>query len=442
MTEMTMDDMVLVSVDDHVVEPPDAFLRHFPERLKSRAPVVERVGTADLWVWDKVQFGTSGLNAVAGRPKSEYGREPVAYEQMREGCYRVQARIDDMNANGVLGSMCFPSFPSYAGSVLFKKAESDPEVALAAVRAYNDWHVHEWCAAAPGRFIPLIILPLWDLAASLEEVRRMSVLGVHAASFPDNPDVLGLPALHGDHWEPLWKAFSDARMVINCHIGSGDRPGHASPSTPITAWITSFPMSISMAAANWLNASFWRRYPDLRMALSEGGIGWIPYLLERADFTQVQHGEWTNVDFGGEKPSDVFKRHILTCFIDDIFGIKNLDSMNEDMVCWECDYPHSDTLWPQSPECIWASVKQLPREKIDKITHRNAMREYSYDPFSIIGRENCTVAALRAKATHVDIRPKSNLGGLGTQSMESADNNRRPVTSGEINDMFARVDKH
>jgi predicted TIM-barrel fold metal-dependent hydrolase len=257
-------------------------------------------------------------------------------------------------------------------------------------------------------------------------------------SFPDNPSLVGLPSLHNAHWEPVWKALSDHEIVLNCHIGTGARAAHASDETPIDAWITTMPMSIANSAADWLHGSFWQRYPNLRMALSEGGIGWIPYFLERADFTHEHHREWTFTDFGGKRPSDVFKEHIVTCFIDDQFGLKNLEYMNPDMVTWECDYPHSDTVWPNCPEYLWASVNGLRRETVDKITHLNAMRVYSYDPFSTLGgRENCTVKALRARATHVDVSPREGLGGLKPEDAEAVSQARRPVTSGDIIRMFA-----
>ena len=435
MSDFCLNDMVLVSVDDHVIEPADAFLRHFHERLKDRAPRIEVVDGKDGWIWEGKRYPSIGLNAVVGRPRSEYGMEPSAYAQMREGTYDAKARIDDMNVNGVLAAINFPTFPTFAGGVFLKTP--DRAVALAAVRAYNDWHVLDWCASAPGRFIPMIILPLWDMTETLAEIRRMSVLGVHAVSFPDNPALVGLHSLHNDYWKPMWKALSDAKMVINCHIGTGAQAAHASSETPIDAWIVTMPMSIANSAADWLWAPFWKEYPDLKMALSEGGIGWIPYFLERADFTHEHHHEWTYSDFGAKRPSDVFKDHIITCFIDDQFGLKNIDYMNADLVMWECDYPHSDTVWPNCPEYLWACVNGLSRDLIDKVTHANALREYSFDPFSILGRENCTVGALRAKATHVDVEPRHNLGGLKTESMSAIENARRPVTSGDIIKMFA-----
>ena len=435
---MQMDDMVIISVDDHAVEPPEAFIRHYPEGKKDRAPRIVQDNGKDIWSWNGQRFPTIGLNAVVGRPRSEYGMEPSAFAQLRPGTYDPKLRVDDMNANGVLASLNFPTMPSFAGGTFVSMAQKDPGEALLACRAWNDWHVQEWCATAPGRFIPMCLIPMWNMDDTLAELKRMSDLGVHAVSFSDNPSNIGLPSIHNEYWEPFWKACSDYKMVINCHIGTGARAMHPSPESPIDAWITAMPISIANSAADWTFAKFWQRYPDLRMALSEGGIGWIPYFLERADFTHEHHHEWTYTDFNGERPSDLFKRHIICCFIDDQFGVKNLEYMNTDMIAYECDYPHSDTVWPNVPEYLWASVNGIEKATIDKITHLNAMREYSFDAFALNGgRENCTVAHLRELGKDVDVSPRHNLGGLKTDSMDAIGQARRPVTSGDIERMFA-----
>ena len=299
--------------------------------------------------------------------------------------------------------------------MLFSTA-TDKTAALVMIKAYNDWHIDEWCGGAPGRFIPCAILPLWDPQLMVEEIKRVAAKGASTVSLPDNPAAKGLPSIHQAYWDPVWKALSDHRFVISAHIGTGAGAPHASMDSAIDAWITTMPMSISNSAADWLFSSVFRRFPDLKLALSEGGIGWVPYLLERADFTYKHHKAWTNSNFHGELPSDYFKRHMITCFIDDVFGLKNTEFMNTDMVMWECDYPHSDTVWPHSPEYLWDSLKTLPRTLIDKLTHLNAMREFRYDPFSILGRENCTVGALRAQATHVDTQVVANMGGYNRTS--------------------------
>jgi len=434
---MNLEDMILVSVDDHVIEPPAAFAPHWPAHLKGREPHIESRGNRDVWVFEDKVSGYMGLNSVVGRPKEEYGMEPLNYEQMRRGTWDIKARVEDMDANGILGSICFPTFPGFAGQRFQKVAANDPEVALAAIRAYNDWHFYDWAGAAPGRFIPLMLIPMWDPQAAAVEIARMAKLGVHAMSLSDNPAVNGFPSIHDEYWDPVWKACADNKVVILCHIGSGAAAPHASDKSPIDAWITSMPISIANSAADWIWAPMWKKYPDLRMALSEGGIGWIPYLLERADFTHGHHNAWTNSNFGGKMPSDIFRKHIISCFIEDKFGLDNLDYIGEDMVMYECDYPHSDSVWPRSAEKLWADVKDLSRETIDKITHLNAMREFSYDPFPLLGRENCTVGALKRSAAAVPVNTAPILGMGG--AAPKRDKNK-PVTSGDINAMFASAD--
>jgi len=432
---MKLEDMVIASVDDHAVEPPGAFLPHYPAAHKDEAPrVIDRDGK-DVWLWNDTVYPSIGLNAVVGRPRDEYGMEPFRFDQMRAGCFDPLARVADMNVNGVLASLNFPTFPKFSGNGFIEAAlKGAKERALRAVRAWNDWHVLEWCAAAPGRFIPMIILPLWDINETLAEVRRWIPHNVHAISFPDNPAIAGLPSLHNECWEPLWKICSENKIVVNCHIGTGASAPHASEESPIDAWITSMPIAIANSAADWMFAGFLSRYPDLRICLSEGGIGWIPYLLERADYVYEHHRQWTHCDMGKELPSTVFNRHFITCFVDDKFGLKNLDSMNADMVCVEVDYPHSDTLWPNCPEYLWDCVKGLDPVLIDKVSHGNCFREYSFDPFSLLGgRQNCTVGHLRALGKDVDVSPIS-LGGLNAQSEASV---RQRVTSGDIQRMFA-----
>ncbi|MDX3901445.1 MAG: amidohydrolase family protein [Sphingobium sp.] len=434
---MNLEDMILVSVDDHVIEPPGAFTPHWPAHLKGREPKIEKRNERDVWVFEEKAAGYMGLNSVVGRPREEYGMEPLNYEQMRRGTWDLKSRVEDMDANGILGSICFPTFPGFAGQRFQNVSRDDKEVALAAIRAYNDWHYYDWSEAAPGRFIPLMLVPFWDMQAAVAEVNRLAALGVHALSFSDNPALSGWPSIHDPYWEPLWKACADNNVVICCHIGTGAAAAHASDLSPIDAWITSMPISIANSAADWIWAPMWKKYPTLKMALSEGGIGWIPYLLERADFTHGHHNAWTNSDFGGKMPSDIFKKHIISCFIEDKFGLHNLDYIGEDMVMYECDYPHSDSVWPHSAEKLWDDVKHLADETINKITHINAMREFSYDPFSKLARENCTVGALKRRAAAVPVMTDPILGMGGAKPNREPG---KPVTSGDINRMFESAD--
>ena len=205
---MKAEDLILVSVDDHLVEPPDMFEGHIPDEVQGPGaegrPQRARATTCGPSTASVIP--NVGLNAVAGRPKEEYGIEPTAFDEMRPGCYDIDERIKDMNAGGVLGSMCFPSFPGFSGR-LFAAAE-DKDLALAVLRAYNDWHVDEWCGTLPGPLHPDGPARSCGTPSSrAEEVRRLAKKGVHSVTFTENPATLGYPSFHNEHWDPLWQAL-------------------------------------------------------------------------------------------------------------------------------------------------------------------------------------------------------------------------------------------
>ena len=414
---MKLEDMIMVSVDDHVCEPPDMWEGRLSEKWKSRAPkLVHKDDGSDVWVFEGQQIPNVGLNAVAGRPLDEYGMEPTSLKQLRDGCYDIHARIGDMNANGMLGSICFPSVPGFAGDLF--AAQDDKDLARAMVQGYNDWHIDGWCGEYPGRFIPLAIPMIWDPVLLAEEVHRVAKKGCHAISFSDNPAAKGWPSLHSDHWDPFWKACCDEGTVVCMHIGSGSGMNFSEMNSPVEIMITSTPITLFQCATDLVFSKALRKFPGLKIALSEGGIGWIPYFLERADYTYKHHHHWTHQDFGDKLPSDIFREHIITCFIDDVVGVRNRDLIGVDIITWECDYPHSDTTWPTAPEILWRSLEGVSDEDINKMTHLNAMRNFQYDPFAHIPREQCTVAGLRAQAKDVDLSVKAGKGGKSPSDFE------------------------
>jgi hypothetical protein len=143
--------------------------------------------------------------------------------------------------------------------------------------------------------------------------------------------------------------------------------------------------------------------------LTEGDIGWIPYFLWRAEHTLERHNGWMRQEMPqGLSPTELFRERILCCFITDRVGVKLLDEFNIDNVCWESDYPHSDSSWPDAPERCAELFAGLDRATVDAITHRNAMRHYQFDPFAHRTRQDCTAAALRVEAPDVD--PVTTLG--------------------------------
>jgi hypothetical protein len=163
------------------------------------------------------------------------------------------------------------------------------------------------------------------------------------------------------------------------------------------------PVNIVQAAADVIWSHVLERFPSLTIALSEGGTGWIPYFTERCDYVYRQQSAWTGQSFGGRLPSEIFYEQVVTCFIDDAFGLESRSHLNMDNITWECDYPHSDSTWPRSPEKVSEQLVGIDDETVDKITHVNAMRIFQYDPFSVFAKDDCRVGALRKQAGGHDV---------------------------------------
>ncbi|MFI5718692.1 amidohydrolase family protein [Nocardia sp. NPDC051750] len=404
---MDKNDMILVSVDDHIIEPPDMFANHLPAKYADEAPRLMHMDNgADMWKFRDRVIPNVALNAVAGRPKEEYGLEPEGLDEIRPGCYDVDERVKDMNAGGVLAQMNFPSFPGFAARLF---ATEDSDFSLALVQAYNDWHIDEWCGAYPGRFIPMALPVIWDAELCAQEVRRVAKKGVHSLTFTENPAALGYPSFHHEDWNPLWKALVDTDTVLNVHIGSSGKLSIPAADSPPDVMITLQPMNIVSAAADLLWSRPVKEYKDLKIALSEGGTGWIPYFLERVDRTFDMHSTWTMQDFGGKLPSEVFREHFLTCFISDPVGVRLRNDIGIDNIAWEMDYPHSDSMWPGAPEELDTIFKaeNVTDDEIQKMTHLNAMKWYSFDPFKHVPRDKATVGALREASAGHDVSIKA-----------------------------------
>ena len=156
------------------------------------------------------------------------------------------------------------------------------------------------------------------------------------------------------------------------------------------------------AATDLLWSPVLRRFPNLQFALSEGGIGWLPYWLERVDYAYQQHRHWTHQDFGDQLPSQVARDHFTFCFISDGAGLETRHLIGVDKITWECDYPHSDSTWPNSPETLQKQLAGVSDADVGKITHENAVRLFRYDPFGHRPKDRCSVGALRAEAAAAD----------------------------------------
>jgi predicted TIM-barrel fold metal-dependent hydrolase len=275
--------------------------------------------------------------------------------------------------------------------------------------------------------------------ATVEEVKRLSRKGVHSVTFHDNPSNRGLPSAHNEYWDPFWKVCADHDVVISMHHGTGNAAPNPGPETPIDAWIACMSMSISVALADYLYLPALNQYKNLKFGLIESGVGWIPYVLERADFILKHHSTWTHSTFGGRSAAQTFRDHFLCTFVHRDGGLTkdSVELLGPHTICYEMDYPHSDCQWPRGPEELMTYVDHLPDDVINMITHENALKAYNFDALDKMGgRENCTVKALRAMAGHVDTSERSMPGFKASQG--TGRDGR--VTTTDIFAMFAKLD--
>jgi predicted TIM-barrel fold metal-dependent hydrolase len=380
------DYMKIVSVDDHVIEHPRVWSDRLPQKYLGSAPRIETTDKGNhIWVYEGTVFPYIGINAVAGREPKDFGMEPVRYEDMIPGCYDADARVADMDIDGVEAALCFPSFPGFGGGV-FHRAK-DKDLALLCIQAWNDFSIDEWCGSHPDRLIPLAILPVWDIDLCVKEAERVAAKGCRTVSFPDNPSPLGLPGFTGDHWSPLWRVLEETEMPVSLHFGSGGfvpgfpftaRTGTVGRSYDGPATDAPFAVAISLFATNlmWSTSELLfsgnlQKHPNLKILLSEGGIGWIPYILERCDFTWEKHRWYQDIAMD-DRPSDLFKKHFWGCFIDDQHGLNNRYDIGIDRLLLEIDYPHSDSNWPNSRKRAAETLADVPDEEVHAICELNA----------------------------------------------------------------------
>jgi predicted TIM-barrel fold metal-dependent hydrolase len=370
----------IVSADDHLIEPADLFEGRMPAALAAAAPrVVENDDGTQAWLFEDKLYPQIGLNAVAGRPAEEWTMEPARFEQMRRGCWDIHERIRDMDIGGIWASVCFPSlFAGFAGSVFHQS--HDPDLGLACVRAWNSWHIDEWAGAYPERIIPLQLPWLPDPRSGAEEVRRNAERGFRALSFPENPSHLGLPSMHTEHWDPILEACEETQTVICLHTGSSFWTAVTTPGAPLEEITTLFPVNALVCATDWLWARVPVRFPEIRICMSEGGIGWVPMLLDRLDYVMAHSARGGELAWHGTElsPSDVLQRNFWFCTIDDPSIIAIRHRIGVDHITLDIDYPHADSSWPDTQLLVHDRIGGLPDDEIRKITYENASRLFRH----------------------------------------------------------------
>jgi predicted TIM-barrel fold metal-dependent hydrolase len=369
----------IISVDDHLIEPRDLFEGRLPAALQEQAPrvVVDDEGN-ELWEYEAHRYPQVGLNAVSGRPKDEWSMEPARFDEMRPGCYDIDARIADMDIDGIYASLCFPSLiAGFAGTVFSQS--NDRELGLACLRAWNDWHLEVWAGSYPERIIGLQLPWLGDSKIAAGQIRANAERGAKALSFPENPVDLGFPSMHTEHWDPLLRACEETGTVVCLHSASSAWSPSRSPGAPLELLTTLFPVNAMVAAADWLWARIPTRFPKLAIAFSEGGVGWVPMLIDRISYVLDHSGSglegW---DDRSLSPIDALRRNFWFCTIDLPSTMALRDHIGVDRIMLESDYPHADSTWPDTQARAKNGLAGYSPDEIRKLTWENASRLFRH----------------------------------------------------------------
>jgi predicted TIM-barrel fold metal-dependent hydrolase len=398
----------IISVDDHVIEPKHIWVDRLPARYRDRGPRLERkFGTptfpvpdkmvlqegegpdarwCDIWSYEDLQWPMYAGHAQARLHNPSLDpHDPVIYDDFLPGCYEQAPRLADMDVNHVEAALCFPTFARFCGQTFAERADKD--LALLCVRAYNDWMIDEWCGGAGhGRLIPLTLVPLWDPRLAAEEVRRCAAKGSTAVAFSENPTKLGLPSIHSGHWDPFFAACDETNTVVNMHIGSSSTLTSTSPDAPLTVTMSLTSLNAQAALSDWLLSGVLARYPHLRMALSEGQVGWMPYALERVDSIWDRKDVWEPAMAARvpERPSSYMDR-VYGCIFDDMHGLVSRQIIGMSQIMFETDYPHADSTYPHSRQVAEKLIANAGLDEHESwlFVRGNAIRCYDLARFGI-----------------------------------------------------------
>lgn len=397
--------MTLVSVADHVVEPATVFAEHFPQGLAHRAPQLRSPADGGAtWVLDGVPLGMPGgrLRLLPTPPGDGAPADATpGYAHLPAAAYDPDARLRAMDANGVLASSGLPTLAAFTDVAL--RHVADRALAASVVSAYNDWQVDGWAAGRAGRLVPLAVLPVWDVDASVAEVARVAARGVGTVAFPETPSSVDLPGFATEHWDPLLGAICDHGMAVHLQPPLGPELPHplgAASGALFNPFTTQgdlvAPQLAAAACTDLLVSGVLGRFPDLRIVMSQGGIGWIPFLLDRIDL-HLRNQVWSGLDLGGLTGTELFRRHFLCAFVTDSSSLFLRERIGVGSIAWQSAFPSADSTWPNSPELLLGELAaaQASDAEVAAIAWSNACQFLRLDAVAARARSGGTVGQVR-----------------------------------------------
>lgn len=394
----------LVSADSHVNEPAELWETYLSAGLRERGPRVIRDDHGrDVWVADgldpvPIMWATNAAGQRRADGAFDDHEMTIAREEMVPGSYDPGARLAAMDTDGLDAEVLYPGPLAGLGGGGGIASLPDAELRRECIQAYNNW-LADFCAEAPDRLIGLALIPLEEPEWARDEIERVTRLGLRGGVVNAMPDTTGSPPLFSTEYEPVWSAAEASGFPLSLHIGhsrslqplvsamqrSSDAGG-AEASHPLGTLGTSTGltemfftmMCLDMAepVALLIFSGVLERHPRLRFAIAESGIGWIPFVIERMDYTFDRHRLWMKSAIT-EKPSTYFRQSFAATFQqDDRSGLLGRHIAGVETLMWASDYPHTDSTWPHSRKVVDELFVDVPADERAQITAGNAVRLY------------------------------------------------------------------
>jgi predicted TIM-barrel fold metal-dependent hydrolase len=380
----------IIDTDTHLTEPADLWTSRLPKSWgedvmhvawdESRQEEVWRVGSKILRAaWSSCQYER---NTYPVAPATAADAHPATVVQSE--------RVKVMDEIGIKTAVLYPNVGGLNARHFL--AMENEQIALAHVRAYNDYQL-DFANTAPGRFVPMLVVPFWDVAESVAEIERMTGKGFGGIVMTGAPQYHEQPFLADPHWDRLWSATLAAGFSVSFHVGNGgasalkgnamdpDRLTHDLPGTVLTRSAT-FPfLENGKQIADLVLSGVLNRYPDLMFASVESGVGWIPFVLECMDYHYKRSTKGIgNLPWGDLLPSDLFRRQIYANFWFERLEPWHIEAVGVDHILFETDFPHPTSLGlAETQEAITDGMAGFSQEVKEKILWKNAAKLYNLD---------------------------------------------------------------
>jgi predicted TIM-barrel fold metal-dependent hydrolase len=357
----------IVSADAHVNEPADLWATRIDAQYRERIPRVIVDANGVKW---RVSEGH--------RPDRLRVDELEGEDRLRQlSGADPEQRLRDMDRDGIDAEVMFPN------KGLSMWATPDAAFAMAQCRVYNEW-AWEVFARYNHRMSPAAAIATADLEGSIAEVKRVAKLGFRALTLPCKPVWGAHDVDHPNYnlpvFDPLWAVIQDCNLPITFHVSTGRDPRASRGNGGAVINYVSHSLSPTIEpVANLCASGVLSRFPKLRFATIEAGIGWVAWLLDAMDEAYRKHHFWVRPKLG-KLPSDYFREHGFASFQEDAAGLAVAESMNlADNFMWGNDYPHHEGTWPHSAEAIERTMGGLSDSARAKILGLNAARLFGFE---------------------------------------------------------------